>query len=220
MDPNGEEIWIIGEDGYRLKYVQGMKYDGQDKSISDKITILNRMNSTKNGKKLLGKLTSSNNSYDIADNVENDYNTDNAHFNANDVKNGKAGGTIVTKGKNDLGTISHELFHAYQDDEGQGGRSIHNEVEAMLFQTSVISEYSWNNLMTFSPCSLLGDDDCYNNIVNDLLKVFSSDNMKEVIEGFKYCSGANRGEVYDDYNLYRSNQPRDLIQEFYPLEPW
>ena len=220
VDPNGEEIWIIGEDGSRIKYIQGMTYDGQDKSISDKIIILNRMNSTKNGKKLLGILTSSNNSYDIADNVENDYNTENAHFNANDKNNGKAGGVVVTKGKNDLGTISHELFHAYQDDEGQGGRSIHNEVEAMLFQTSVISEYFWKNPTAFPRSPLVGENDEYNSIVDDLLKVFSTDSMEKVIGGFKDFSGANKGKVYDGYDLYRNNQPRNLIQDFYPLQPW
>ena len=67
VDPNGEEIWIIGEDGSRIKYIQGMTYNGQDKSISHKVNVLNQMNSTNNGKKLLGKLTISNNSYDITD---------------------------------------------------------------------------------------------------------------------------------------------------------
>lgn len=218
VDPDGEEIWIIGEDGSRVKYTQGMTYDGQDKSILGKINTLNQMNSTRNGKRLLGELTTSNNIYSITD--QSDDNLKNAHFCANDLVNGGTGGVIVTQGKNDLGTLSHELFHAYQDEKGQGGSSIHNEVEAMLFQTSVISEYVWKNPTAFPRSPLHGDNDKYNSIVDDLLKVFSSNSMKKVIGGFKDCSGANRGAVYDNYDLYRGNQPRDLIQDFYPLQPW
>ena len=119
VDPNGEEIWIIGEDGSRVKYTQGMTYDGQDKSILGKVNTLNQMNSTRGGKKLLGELTSSSNVYSITDSPDDNFNM--AHFCANDDLNGKSGGVIVTNGKNTLGTISHELFHAYQDENGQGG---------------------------------------------------------------------------------------------------
>ena len=58
VDPNGEEIWLIGEDGSRIKYTQGMIYDGQDKSIIGKVNTLNQIKSTRGGKKLLGELLS------------------------------------------------------------------------------------------------------------------------------------------------------------------
>lgn len=151
----------------------------------------------------------------------NNYNTDNAHFNANDKINGKAGGVVVTKGKNNLGTISHELFHAYQDDEGQGGRSIHNEVEAMLFQASVVCENKWEK-GAIPLCSLIGDNKEYNIIIDALLSGYSSDNMDKAIKGFQEYSGANRGGVYNsNYPPRRGdNQSRDLIEDFYPLQPW
>ncbi len=219
VDPNGEEIWLIGEDGSRIKYTQGMIYDGQDKSIIGKVNTLNQINSTRGGKKLLGELTSSDNVYSITDNLDNNYST--PYFCANDDVNGKSGGVIVTQGQNTIGTISHELFHAYQDEKGQGQRSIHNEVEAMLFETSVVTEYGCNINTVFPRSPLLGDNDEYNTSVDALLDVFSSTNMKIVTEDFKDHSGANRGGAYDNnYPLRRSNHSKHLIENFYPLMPW
>ena len=45
IDPNGKEIWIAGKDGTNpIKYERGMKYDGDDKFISNTITALNYAN--------------------------------------------------------------------------------------------------------------------------------------------------------------------------------
>ena len=220
VDPDGEEIWIIGEDGSRIKYVQGMTYEGHDESISNKVKALNQMNSTKNGRRLLDKLTSSNNFYSITDNIDGGSDTKDAYFCANDLTNGKAGGAIITQGINDLRTISHELFHAYQDECGQGGSSVHNEVEAMLFQTSVITEYGWNNKTSFPASPLLGNVKAYNNIVDDLLDGYSPKNINNVINYFKKYSGANKAGTYKNYPPKLSNQSRDIIQDFYPLLPW
>ena len=43
---------------------------------------------------------------------------------------------IGTNPKGDI--LGHELFHAYQDAKGQGGASVHNEVEAYLFQAKIL----------------------------------------------------------------------------------
>ena len=220
VDPNGEEIWIIGEDGSRIKYVQGMTYEGHDESISNKVNTLNQMNSTKNGRRLLDKLTSSNNFYSIIDNIDDCSDTKDAYFCANDLIKGKAGGAIITQGINDLRTISHELFHAYQDECGQGGNSVHNEVEAMLFQTSVITEYGWNNNTYFPASPLLGNVKSYNDIVDDLLDGYSSNKINKVVNYFKEYSGANKAGTYENYPQKRPNQSRDIIQDFYPLLPW
>ena len=219
VDPNGEEVWLIGEDGSRIKYTQGMIYDGQDKCIMGKVNTLNQINSTRSGKKLLGELTSSNNVYSITDNSDDNYST--PYFCANDDVNGKSGGVIVTQGQNTIGTISHELFHAYQDEKGQGQRSIHNEAEAMLLETSVVTEHGWNINAAYPRSPLLGDNDDYNTSVDALLDVFSSTNMNIVTKEFKDHSGANRGGAYDNnYPLRRSNHSKNLIENFYPLMPW
>ena len=205
---------------HRIKYIQGMTYEGNDKGISNKVDALNQMNSTKNGSRLLDKLTASNNFYSITDNIDDGSDTEDAYFCANDLTNGKAGGTIITQGINDLRTISHELFHAYQDECGQGGSSIHNEVEAMLFQTSVITEYGWNNKTYYPASPLLGNVKAYNNIVDNLLDGYSSRNINKVINYFKEYSGANKAETYKNYPPKLLNQSRDIIQDFYPLLPW
>lgn len=41
---------------------------------------------------------------------------------------------ILVSGKaNNLGSLSHELFHAYQDDKGRTPHTIYNELEAYVF---------------------------------------------------------------------------------------
>ncbi len=218
VDPSGEEIWIIGVDGSNIHYSQGMNYSGKDESVLNKINSLNQMNSTKNGEKLLGKLTTSKNVYAIVD--KSCDNIKEAYYCANDLSNGKAGGTIVTQGDNSLKTLSHELFHAFQDEKGQGRASIHNEVEAMLFETSVLADYAYNNSEGYPSSALLGDNDYYNSIVSGLLNDFSTAGMNNVIRDFKSQSRANIGGTYNNYPLRQRNQSNNLIQDFYPLLPW
>ena len=212
VDPSGEEIWIIGVDGSNIHYSQGMNYSGKDESVLNKINSLNQMNSTKNGEKLLGKLTTSKNVYAIVD--KSCDNIKEAYYCANDLSNGKAGGTIVTQGDNSLKTLSHELFHAFQDEKGQGRASIHNEVEAMLFETSVLADYAYNNSEGYPSSALLGDNDYYNSIVSGLLNDFSTAGMNNVIRDFKSQSRANIGGTYNNYPLRQRNQSNNLIQDF------
>ncbi len=48
------------------------------------------------------------------------------------------GGTFLIGGlEGDIETIAHESFHAFQNDYGSGGASIHNEVGAYLFGKAV-----------------------------------------------------------------------------------
>jgi hypothetical protein len=215
IDPNGEEIWITGADGSKTLYTQGMKYEGGDKSVADKIKSLNQMNATKNGNKVLTTLSNSENVYSI---VEKGDCSNNPHFAANDEVNGKAGGQIVTQGNNDLSTLSHELFHGYQDEMGQGGASIHNEIEAYLFQESVGIQAILAGELVGVSSPLKGNSDAYNHQVNKMLNSYSDATMNTLTGLFKGYSGVNHREgTYNRYPLRRSNQSNSLIKDFYPL---
>ena len=64
-DPDGRDIWIQGEDGSSTKYIQGMKYDGNDKFTKKTIYALNKLSKTKTGGEAVNELVSSKNTFDI-----------------------------------------------------------------------------------------------------------------------------------------------------------
>lgn len=208
VDPNGETIVIVGEDGTSITYSPNMNYKGQDVSVNNKIDILNKMNGTRSGKKVLNELCISQNTYSIVDHTSDGLAE--AHFCANDDVQGMSGGTIVTNGNNNLYTISHELFHGYQDEKGQGGNSIYNEVEAMMFEYSVMLQSGEG-----STPPIKNDNEAYNSSVNNLISNYSYDNMNKVVDGFKLFSRCK--ETYMSYPKQRSNQTKSLIKDFYPL---
>lgn len=41
--------------------------------------------------------------------------------------------SLVSGKANNLGSLSHKLFHAYQDDKGRMPHTIYNELEAYVF---------------------------------------------------------------------------------------
>ena len=141
----------------------------------DKIDILNKINGTRSGKKVLNELCISQNTYSIVDHTSDGLAE--AHFCANDDVQGMSGGTIVTNGNNNLYTISHELFHGYQDEKGQGGNSIYNEVEAMMFEYSVMLQSGEG-----STPPIKNDNEAYNSSVNNLISNYSYDNMNKVVK--------------------------------------
>jgi hypothetical protein len=220
VDPDGREIWITGDDGSRIEYKQGMKYDGDNEQIAARVNTLNNMNETKNGKKVLTKLTGSENIYNVISGGEGK--KDYATFCGNDDVEGQAGGVISTNGNDDnLNVISHEMFHAYQDEMGQGGSSSHNELEAMLFSESVVHEFTGGLTSTSynladRPNSVMGK--YYENSINAVRekKEFSQIDFIAAYALFKFESSASNS-IYKRMPTRRDNQRKDLIKNFYPL---
>ena len=220
VDPDGRTIWITGNDGATdVEYKQGMEYKGDDKLILKRIGVLNKMNETKNGKKVLTTLVDSENHYMIMTG-----DGENPEFCANDIESGQKGGQIETKGNEDLKTYSHELFHAYQDEIGQGGASIFNEVEANLFASSVMDEYSSKHMTPFSRTwnvTHLTSDKAksWEDITDDLFseKEFDKNTFYQTVLYFQKFSQKNASGAYDNYKIRRKNQTEILIKDFYPL---
>jgi RHS repeat-associated protein len=65
IDPDGREIWITGEDGQRIKYTQGMKYEGTDVYTGKAVASLNEIGNTKSGGVMVKELSDSKNIFDI-----------------------------------------------------------------------------------------------------------------------------------------------------------
>jgi RHS repeat-associated protein len=218
IDPNGEEIWIIGENGSRTVYTQGMKYEGTDKGVAAKIDTLNQMNLTESGNSLLSNLIGSENTWSIIDHQESG--PDNPHVCANDPIKGNSGGQIVTQGFNELSTLSHELFHAYQYEMGQGGGNIPNEIEARLF-TSFVSyeltgEGDWRDLF---PMGTNASPDYSSSLgafmrMEEMTETEFNTNFQNLVSGFK--TGALSGEYYSNFRENRRNNQINLFKGFYP----
>ena len=98
---------------------------------------LNSMNEHKIGAKVVSSLCDSKKKYSIVTGT----NQENNFYKSNNGR-GNCGGTInLVKNINNIEqAVPHELFHAYQDEKGQYGRSIHNEVEAFMFEAIVCNE--------------------------------------------------------------------------------
>jgi hypothetical protein len=222
IDPNGEEIWIIGEDGEtRIQYTQGMKYTGNDKTIATRVDALNQINDSKNGKTVLNELTGSKNMYMMMNNDGSC--SSNANFVENDMQKGGEGGQIMLN-DNSLSDMSHELFHAYQSENGGGGNgSIVNEVESYLFQYSIAGSVNSTSLFASTGNNASGVRG-YNDNVNDLISSssFSPESFFNVVKGFKQFSEANRNGNYSKVSVLNSNQPtkatQSLITKFFPLK--
>ena len=209
IDPTGEEIVIFGENGKDKYYwdngnvwkAQGSKREPIKDSeklwgdLGKIIRSLNQINSTKEGKYILSKLSASSNEYRIRNEQKGD-----AY--ACYVRSEK---TVYTNGHNDIGVLSHELFHAFQDLNGRGGASIYNEVEAYVFQGMVSKSLNikdYNSGMEASPILNKEDADKYVNAMQQLVTGFNYDDFKYAIENFKEASKANYSERrYEDYDL-------------------
>ena len=208
MDPDGMEIHIIGENDSVTVYNINTTYDGSDiftASIYDELNTLDAMLSNTD---FISSLVNSPNIYKVSptnSTIEETYTF---------VNN-----TINIGTNHGMDYLGHELFHAYQDVKGQGGASIHNEVEAYLFQAKIL--FMNNFGAGISP--LLGAEystPVYDNIVNALIyESYNQTNFNQTIELFKANSDANAYGIYNNYPLIRNNQTKSLIKSFYPINP-
>ena len=55
VDPDGEEIWIVGDDGSKIQYSQGMSVNGYSGFTKTTITALNKLGKTKIGSSLISR---------------------------------------------------------------------------------------------------------------------------------------------------------------------
>ncbi len=220
VDPDGREIWITGQNySYKYEYDSKVKYEGGDKFIENSITLLDQMYNTDAGGKVLSCLIESKSVYNIT-NAFSENGT--AHFLEN--KN-KKGGTLNMSGNIALRTLSHELFHGYQHENGQGGASIHNEIEAYLFEEIVNIQFNSNSYFSYgtfmAPINRDSKDaKTYDKSMRELLfgSEFSSYHFNKALKLFRSQSQANIDGVYNRYeHLQRPNQKQSLIKQFYPI---
>ena len=215
VDPNGEE-WVI--DG--IRYIPGQNCpDDVSESTRDKWNTMNEIYKTKNGKTVIDAL-----------------NGDDCHYNvSSDTKtNGKGGfsrkdKTLHLNGNDkSVGTLAHEMFHAYQDYNSRSEASIFNEVEANLFSFSVLSQQcnaAVNCIMPPENSLLLNGrpsdnssikyQQYYGDAVFLLIGNFDRDKFNNVVSGFLQYSRQNaNGEYSNGYKKGCDIYENTLIEKF------
>ena len=114
-------------------------------------------------------------------------------------------------------SIAHELMHCFQNQKGQGGQSIHNEVEAYIFQYLVASNslnsdnpndhiYNWVNTTDSSFGEL------YQAAISDIINEnFSFIKFQIAVWTFKFGAMDNSNGLYNNYPLYTNGNYLGLL---------
>ena len=212
VDPDGEEIVITGSDGNHT-YTPGSTCNSTDKNVQAAWNTLDKIYGTKAGKDIIGEMTKENSPTFTFTNES--LKKDNTGRFQGD---GKEGGTMYMGGKlNSSDYLAHELFHGYQEMKGQGGPSVHNEVEANLF-----------SMLTVDGGFVLGhkNDPNFKSAYAQAVKMFRMGQVDDfdkqfniLVNGFKSCSIANipyaekKKRIYQNFNLGKGTP--SLIKQYY-----
>ena len=195
VDPNGEEIIIKGEDGSLCKYIPGGKCESVDKQIVAAWNQLDAIyNSCDAGKDVIIDMSKEGSPLFTITNDKGQY--ENA---ASFKPNGEKGGTLYLNGRiGNIKTLSHELFHGFQEMNDQGGLSCHNEVEAQLFSYLVCREH---DLFPRKGGASTSYGESYMNLINQTYSDFDVD-FKNLCAGFLEYSEANAPRGNQKQGLY------------------
>ena len=207
VDPDGMEIHIIGENDNITVYNTNTTYEGADKFTANIYDELNTLDAMLSNTDFMSSLICNSNIYKVS---PTNSTIEGTHSFVNETIN------IGTNHR--IESLGHELFHAYQDVKGQGGASIHNEVEAYLFQSKIVF-MNGGGILPLHARNDLNNNFFENNVHTLIYGIYNQDIFNQVVQGFQTESNKNIIGVYNSYPLIRNNQVKSLIQSFYPICP-
>lgn len=213
VDPNGDTVRIYTGDGY-LTYTPGMVYNGSNAFVAVVINSLNNMRSVQIGNMVLGSLVGSSNNFDFH-NVSTSI-PGTLQFSPADGGGGiiKAGSIMDIAGDGDrLRSISHELFHGYQQENG-GIYGANSETEAYLFGNAVALNFSNLSGMGFSGNNTIAGTK-WGDAMTSLLFAQSFDRSTFNNAASNFAAGNSYGNGYINFKYYPKFSP--VINRFYPL---
>lgn len=239
IDPEGMDIWINYGENQRVRYENGKlynengsKYKGKNTFVKTVSENLNKMNSTEIGNQVLSALSTSKNEFSFVNQSVKNSNGDEVQalsYSATDK-----GGGIISAGllMSNLGqqpsqegsnieSISHELFHAYQGENGERGATINREVGAYLFGRGISTSlgYGSSGFGNFTK-----EGQTYEGAMSNLLfsDKFNSSLYNTAINNFKAGSIGNNGSVGAIYRnfMIKPNDTNPIIKRFFPLVRW
>lgn len=123
--------------------------------------------------------------------------------------------------------VAHESFHALQDEQGQAGPSIFNEVEAHVF--GAVVQTNWlgyivdhDNVVGGLISSMAGDkkDNLWGAIYSSSFKKLSSNYddaaMFLCMISFKMGSRPNYTGLYDGFPLINKKTKKSILKKYHP----
>ena len=200
VDPDGEDIEIIGNDNKTYYWHKGKVYSGKNHtykysdreigaSVMKTIKSLNDIYGRNEGKIVLDKLSEGRYTFSKKRKTNVD-----ACYMSNE-------NTFYMNGNDNVSAISHEIFHAYQDANGRGGPSIYNEVEAYVFQKIITDKLGIDNYNPGLSAFKTDSGNKFSKAINSLVDKFNVYNFLYAIKEFKAESKANSTGTYEDYPL-------------------
>ena len=236
IDPEGLDIWINYGEGQRARYENGKlynedgsRYNGRDAFVSTVSKGLNKINSTEIGATILSTLSSSKNDFSFVNKTvkaENGKDIQALSYSPNE----SGGGTIsagflvsnLSKRSSQEGSnvenIAHELFHAYQGENGEQGSSVNREVGAYLYGRAVSTSlgYGFSGFGSFSK-----EGQIYEKAMSTLMfsDKFNPSLYKTAIDNFKAGSIGNNGSAMGLYRKFKvvPNDNNPVIKRLFPL---
>lgn len=120
-----------------------------------------------------------------------------------------------------LESVAHESFHALQDDEGQGGASIINEVEANIFAGRIQQNYSTEKRVFASrPATSTGNNTeagkLYQAVMDVLVYNEQYNPFAFIAAVMTFRNGSETGGLYKSYKFHLRSYKKNLIKEYLP----
>jgi hypothetical protein len=196
---------------------------GEDKFVGAVVGSLNKMNTTKAGRRLLSELRSSKNYFDFTNSFAKD-------SNGKDIKKAlifsgyKNGGGEIKAGaflnvymqkSQRIESAAHELFHGYQAEKGERVTTINREIGAYLFGRAILMNLGYP-VAAFGNFTKAGKK--YDESMNKLLraKTLDPDLYNAALQNFKEGSFDNASGLYKNFKIF-PNENNPAIKSFFPL---
>ena len=215
MDPTGKVIQIISQ-GDTVTYQPGMEYHGENEVIASYISSLNELSTVEIGEIVTDKLVGSHTVYKLLEGTG--------------QGSKDAGGGYYTQSTTiklmakmiNTGKVAHELFHAFQDEQGFYGSTVNAEVGAYLFQGAIeMNTVRGNSVgtMAFSGrgTTLAGENFYKAMYFLASSSTFSQSFYKAAVANFIQGSLANSTGLYDQFSVLNPTPAAPPISTLFPL---
>ena len=193
-----------------------MEYDGDDTFVKKVVSALNLIYNN-GGDGVISDLVKSETKYNYTT-------TDEANSSTKKKDDGSVEMSINTTLLDRdafISAVAHESMHGVQFENGQGGRSIFNEVEAYAFEyvvsqnTIIYEDYATNfrsNADSFN--NNIAGKAYYDALFSFAYKQFTPITMVAAIITFKDGSAANNNGLYNSYPLIHGKINKFLLQNY------
>ena len=209
-DETGMEIVVNGS-----TYNIGMSYDDNDEFTQHVISALNTISDI-GGKYLLIDLLKSTTKYNYIPTTQLNSYTSNADNGS--VTIGLSNSLLGNKDAF-YSAVAHESMHGVQYENGQGGQSIYNEVEAYVFEyTMSINSFLTDGATEFKSLGNTTNNNhagkLYGESIQKLSLNYGAKDMNNAITHFSIGAAANNTGIYKNYPIRLGQNKQSMLQKY------